>query len=124
MVLARPPFVDVSGLHGAVGTAHADRAEVDVAQKNDHDQHCTDGVDDVRKLHVLAWVAKPRDQLVEHEPGGNHDAAENEHATPEQELLAGVVAARGRLLAAEETAALEKPVEVAPARPVATQELS
>ena len=63
-------------------------------------------VEDVRDLHLGRAGTPARHDLVEHQPGGDDDHAEHDHAAPEDDLLAGVEAVRRHVLAAEHAAGL------------------
>src|SRR5258706_7931740 len=86
VVLARPLLVDVAVAHAAVGAFHADRADIDMAERSGDEQQRRDRVDHVRLLHHLAPLVPVGE--VEDQAGHAHDRAQDHEAAPEPRLPA------------------------------------
>src|SRR3990172_8861285 len=111
VVLLGPRLVGDPVAHVAVGALDADRAHVDMAERHGDHRHRGDDVDDVHLLHRGAQLLEIRKQ--HHESGHRRDEAEDHHAGPEVDLLAGIEAARRQMYADQDLPAVREPRAIA-----------
>src|SRR6267142_4130407 len=100
VVLARPALVDNAFAHRAVRAFDADRAHVDVAERDGDVDQRRDRVHRPRVLHHGARLVEVRKQQDQAAPGD--EGAEQDDAAPATRLLAGVEAPGRDVLAARE----------------------
>src|SRR5258708_33652817 len=88
VMLFRPGLVDHALAHRAVGAAHAERADVDMAEGGADEGECAAQVNDVGdRQHVARLVVDRQEQ---HGARADHEETERGDAQPEPQLLAGV----------------------------------